>query len=370
MITRQLNAEAILIGSVLFWSAGFLGAPTLGDAQSGMPPVKPAEQVFKNIQILKGVPSNQIIPTMQFISASLGVECEFCHVEGAFDRDDKKEKQTARKMMEMMFSINKNQFEGRREVTCYSCHRGSAHPATVPIIAGGEKSEEHEKKAADNSLGADTKAAIDAILSKYLAAVGGAQRFEHVTSRIQKGTVDLSGRQYPIEIYAKAPDKRASTMRLPNGDSVTAFNGTVGWLANPGRPVQWMSTGESDGAQLDALLALPAKIRQVFPQIELLPDSMIGGKEASVLEAKREGKAPVRLYFDRDSALLVRMVRFAETPVGLNPTQIDYADYRDVSGIRIPFRWTISRPRGTFTIQIEQVQPNVPVDDKLFALPK
>src|SRR5579863_921140 len=93
---------------------------------------KKAEEQFKNIQVLKGVPAEQIFPTMQFIAASLGVECDYCHVQGAFEKDDKKNKQTARRMMEMMFAINKDNFEGHREVTCYSCHRGSAKPAGTP----------------------------------------------------------------------------------------------------------------------------------------------------------------------------------------------------------------------------------------------
>src|ERR1700739_1487377 len=99
------------------------------------PTPKKAEEQFKNIQVLKGIPAEQIFPTMQFITASLGVECDFCHVHNAFEKDDKKPKQTARKMMEMMFAINKDNFEGHREVTCYSCHRGSQHPAAIPVVA-------------------------------------------------------------------------------------------------------------------------------------------------------------------------------------------------------------------------------------------
>src|ERR1700730_16977902 len=95
---------------------------------------KKAEEQFKNIQVLKGVPAEQIFPTMQFVTASLGVECEFCHVQGAFEKDDKKTKLTARKMMEMMFAINKDNFEGHREVTCYSCHRGSTDPVGTPLV--------------------------------------------------------------------------------------------------------------------------------------------------------------------------------------------------------------------------------------------
>src|ERR1700731_544043 len=102
------------------------------------PGPKKAEEQFKNINVLKGVPAEQIFPTMQFITASLGVECEFCHVKNAFEKDDKKPKQTARKMMEMMFAINKDNFDGHREVTCYSCHRGAPRPVAVPIISDVE----------------------------------------------------------------------------------------------------------------------------------------------------------------------------------------------------------------------------------------
>jgi hypothetical protein len=89
---------------------------------------KTAAQQFKNIQVLKDIPAEQLIPTMQFISASLGVECDFCHVEHQMDKDDKKEKGYAREMMKMEFEIDKGHFNGEMEVTCYTCHRGSAHP--------------------------------------------------------------------------------------------------------------------------------------------------------------------------------------------------------------------------------------------------
>jgi photosynthetic reaction center cytochrome c subunit len=58
-----------------------------------------------------------------------------------------------------------------------------------------------------------------------------------------------------------------------------------------------------------------------------------------------------------------------ETPLGRNPTQIDYADYRAVDGVKIPYRWTVARPNGAFSIRIEQVQQNVPIDEKLFVAP-
>jgi len=75
------------------------------------------------------------------------------------------------------------------------------------------------------------------------------------------------------------------------------------------------------------------------------------------------------LYLDKESGLLLRLIRYAETPLGRNPTQIDYADYRDANGVKMPFRWTQARPGNRFTIQVEQVQQNVQVDDAKFVAP-
>jgi hypothetical protein len=77
----------------------------------------------------------------------------------------------------------------------------------------------------------------------------------------------------------------------------------------------------------------------------------------------------VQFYFDQQSGLLLRELRYSESPLGLNPTRIDYADYRDVDGVKTPFRWTIARPSGRFTIQLEKVSHNVPIDDAKFVKP-
>ena len=66
----------------------------------------------------------------------------------------------------------------------------------------------------------------------------------------------------------------------------------------------------------------------------------------------------MNFYFD-ESGLLVRLVRFADTAVGRVPTQIDYADYREVSGVKIPFRWTATWTDGQSTTQLAEVQANV-----------
>ncbi|HKN74459.1 MAG TPA: c-type cytochrome [Candidatus Acidoferrum sp.] len=345
-------------------------------AQSGAAPQSPAapklaEEQFKNIKVLKGVPADQIFPSMQFITASLGVECEYCHVrEGqkmVFDKDDKKNKVTARKMMEMMFAINKDNFEGHREVTCYSCHRGAADPVGTPLVATEDAKPEPEPAKAPG----DAKPVLppaDQLLDKYLTAVGGDAALQKVTSRVEKGKIDAGGRQLPIEVYAKAPDKRLSITHLPNGESITAFDGKQGWLGNPGR-TQMMSAAENAAARIDADLYFAAHIKTLYQKFTVVPGEKIDGHDTYLVIGRNEGQPPLRLYFDQQSGLLLRLVRYAETALGRMPTQIDYADYRDADGVKIPYRWTLARPGNRFTIQVDQVQQNVPVDDAKFAAP-
>src|SRR5690349_15184277 len=194
---------AALFGFLIAASANAQAPPAKSPAESVAP--KLAEEEYKNIQALKGIPAEQVIPSMQFIAASLGVECEYCHVAHANEKDDKKPKVTARKMINMMMAINKDNFEGHREVTCYSCHRGSADPVGTPIItdeeprrAGGEEKKPGEAKPA--------LPAADELLDKYLAAIGGAEALQKITSRVQKGTLTVFGGQhFPAEVYSKAP---------------------------------------------------------------------------------------------------------------------------------------------------------------------
>ena len=329
---------------------------------------KLAEEQFKNIQVLKGIPADQLIPAMQFISASLGVDCEYCHDHQAMDSDDKKPKKIARQMITMMLNIDKNNFDGRLEVTCYSCHRGAAKPVSIPAIKDEEMAgpEAPGKKPIENA----SLPKPEELLDKYLAAVGGAAAVEKITSRVQKGKlIAFGGQSFPAEVYSKAPDKRVSVMHLKDGDSVTAFDGQRGWLSVPGRPAHMMSASENASARLDADLYFAVHVKTLYSKFKIERREKIDGHDTYLVEGREEGRPPLRLYFDTQAGLLLRLVRYSESSLGLNPTQIDYVDFRDVEGVKVPFRWTVSRPGNRFTIQVEEVKQNVPVDDAKFTAP-
>jgi len=335
-------------------------------AQNPPPPAaRTAAQEFKNIQVLKDIPADQLIPTMQFITASLGVECEFCHVEHAPEKDDKKQKKFARHMIEMQMNINKDNFEGKRWVTCYSCHRGAAKPISVPILSAEEKVPEMKPAtAADKSAYPKP----EALFEKYLAAVGGADALIKVSSRVQRGSVTFGNQKSPIEVYSKAPNQRVSIVHRKDSDSFTGFDGKKGWMSIPGR-IHPMNAQESDGIRLDADLAFAAHLSTMFSKVEVEQGEKLNGNATWLVTGEREGKPPVKLFFDQQSGLLTRLIRYTDSPLGLNPLQIDFADYRDSAGIKIPFRWTQSRPGNRFTIQIDSVEQNVAIDDAKFSPP-
>jgi hypothetical protein len=348
-------------------AAAIVAAATLSSlalSQSTAPVVKKAEDEYMNIQVLKGVPADQIMPAMQFISNALGADCEFCHVRGSFEKDDLETKKTARKMMVMMNSINAANFSGRKQVTCFTCHHGAEEALSTPTIPDVDPPH-HEDAPKPANLPTATQ-----VLDKYLAATGGADALSKVTSRVQKGSMaGPGGRTSPVEVYSKAPNKRASYVSMGQGTSITAFDGTIGWLGNTGRPPREMSPAEAVGARMDADLRFAANVRTMFKTFDVAPAEKIGTHDVVLVSARNEGQPPVRLYFDTQTGLLVRTMRYIETPLGRNPMQIDYDDYRDADGVKIPYKWTVARPQGRFTIQVAEVQNNVPVDDSKFAKP-
>jgi photosynthetic reaction center cytochrome c subunit len=363
-------AVLVNVGKTQPASAGQNSGP---QPSSNPPAPKKAEEAFKNIQVLKGIPADQVFPTMQFITASLGVECDFCHVQNAFEKDDKKPKEIARKMMEMMFAINKDNFEGHREVTCYSCHRGNAKPVAIPAVmteepkaaVGDPHQPGGERAQAREANGPTAQQLID----KYVQASGGASAIDKVTSRVMKGTIDFGGRTLPIDIYSKNPEKRISFTHMSDGDSVTAFNGQEGWLGSPGRPLRDMRGSDLDAAAIDADLHLATHLGNMFSKMQVRGVEKIDDKDVYEVLGQREGKTPIRLYFDQQSGLLLRLVRFGDTALGWLPTEIDYADYREANGVKVPYRWTLARPSGKFTIQVSELNQNVPVDDGKFDRP-
>jgi photosynthetic reaction center cytochrome c subunit len=333
-----------------------------------------AEAVFKNIQVLRGISSDEIFPTMRVITAALGVRCNFCHVEGHFEEDAKAPKEVARSMMRMMSAINQNHFEGSREVTCYSCHRGATKPVTIPPVdnesngnqsARNELSPETGSRAEHEMLYGDLPTA-DQLIDRFVEALGGASALSKITTRVATGSEEVEGKSARIRIEDKAPDKQSIVEHAVGGDTVTTLNGITGWVSVPGRPVRGLGGSEVDAARVDADLQFALHVRLMFPELRVEYPEKVDDVDAYVVIGIRKGLPPWKFFFDTQSGLLMRVVRYSDSPLGLDPAEIDYADYREVDGVKIPFRWTIKRSWGKTIMRIEEIKQNVAIDDAEF----
>ena len=367
----KLGWRRTIIVAVGTACAGLLGVvPASGQTA---PPQKPqmAEEVFKNVQVLKGISVNEFMGTMGFFSASLSLNCTDCHVSDSSGdwgkyADDTPLKRTARRMILMVNALNKNSFGGRRAVTCYSCHRGTTRPKVIPSLAEQygtpPPDDPNEVEIIKPAAGALT---ADQILDKYIQAVGGAQALAKLTSFVAKGTYggyDTDLEALPLDVFAKGPNQRSTIVHMHAGDSITTFDGRAGWVASPDKPVALMTlAGEDlDGVKLDADLAFPAGIKQALTGWRAgFPAATINERAVLIVQGTAAGGSRVKLFFDKESGLLVRVLRYTDTAVGTIPAQTDYSDYRDVAGVKMPFQWIATWTDGQSTVELSEVRPNV-----------
>lgn len=295
----------------LFLSYLFLGTVTVLSAQTPQKQVSPshdspAEHVYKNIHVLKGVPSDEVIPAMQFVASSLGVECNFCHVENHFDLDDKKPKQVARKMIEMEMAINQNHFRNQQRVTCNTCHRGSRTPASIPMIT--ERDFNPMFSASGDETANPNLPSVDKVLSAYVRALGGAEAVGKVTTLQERGATNFNGQSFPVELVEKMPAMRIVITHLSDGDSVTGFNGNTGWSSAPHRPVRPLPAPELEGAKMDADPQFALHIKEFFGELRPAPPETIAGHAA-------EGNA---VFFEKGAG-----------PPSLSEIALTFIRYRD-----------------------------------------
>lgn len=340
-----------------------------------------AEDVFKNIQVLKGIPVNQFMETMGFFSAALGYNCTNCHgneVLGNWAKyaDDTPVKRTARRMVQNVNTINKTLFGGREAVTCYTCHRGSPTPKVVPSLmeqySEPPPDDPNEVEISPRTINGPT---ADAILDRYIQAIGGAQRVAALTSWVGKGSYegfDSYHGKVPVDVYAKSTGERSVIAHTQNGESITAYDGRNAWIMGPDKPVsvlQLVPGGDLDGVKIDSALAFPGGLKQALTGWRTgFPTTTIDDKPVDVVQAALNGTR-VKFFFDKQTGLLTRVVRYSKTIVGPVPIEIDYSDYRDVAGVKMPFQWRLTWTDGQSMYAMDSIQPNVAIDPAKFAKP-
>jgi photosynthetic reaction center cytochrome c subunit len=342
---------------------------------------KKAGEAFKNVttSTLKELSVDDFVASMGLISANLGLDCADCHPNAGTDKADfvvdTPRKVTTRRMVEMVATLNRANFGGVQRVTCWTCHHGRITPATTISLDAWYDAPNIELN--DTVRQENGQPTADQVLDKYIQALGGAQRLASLTSFVATGNAlgygDLGGNA-DLTMFAKAPNLRATLITYKDTQrpaSIWAFDGRTGWIKTPrGLLSEYELIGsELDGARLEAQLSFPGQIKQALTAWRGATTRSIGDRDFVVVQGSGPRGFLATLYFDPASGLLSRMVRYGPSPIGRMPTQIDYADYRDVGGIKFPFEYKFTWLDGRYTAKLNKIETNVAIDAAKFGRP-
>ena len=329
---------------------------------------KPAEEVFKNIQVLKGMPSGELRNVMQFMRASLNVNCGYCHVHNDTDHtwdfasDSVEEKNVSRKMIEMVKNINSAHFNGNNAVTCYTCHNGNEHPMRTPPLPQhmAEKEElEHPEKLPD----------VPSLFSNYEKAVNN-NKPEDLKTKYSKGTVTgMDGKPLPVEIYQQAPNKFLSIVTTPDGKIYKGYDGTTGWMKN-NTGVKELNSSALQQLKQFADFYGDMNLSSKYSDVRFIGTDTANGSDCYVLRCIVDDKVSVRLYFDITTGMLSRKNTFTKSILGNIPERTDYMDYKG-SELKFPsvINYYYIDPWSESSRKIDEVKYNISLDGIDFSMP-
>lgn len=324
-----------------------------------------AGQKFKSIKVLNDMPADQLGKVMNMMSASLGVDCKFCHAsnDGDYEKEGFEHKDIARNMLKMTFELNKNYFESRPEINCNTCHQGKAHPSpSFPLTP--VKREERPKQP-------DKKPSVEEILARYENALGGKEKLAKITSRqIKAQRIEPDGKTFEAEEILQKGDKlliQTIYSSKQYGDYVVKeiFDGANAFKLGNGTKIE-LKTDELEQIKREAQLFANPNLKAIYPKMDFRAVEKIDGREvylitASISETQRE-----RLYFDTVTGLLIRRTASSPTILGNFVYQVDYLDYKDFGGVKLPTTLNFAVPNIRWTRKILDVESNVLIDDTKF----
>ena len=411
-MTPRSLARLTLWCGLMVLAAGVATRAQQPAPQQAAPAGPLAPEKYKDIQVLKDVPADQVDLTMRYFSASTGLACQNCHVrdqatgEFAYEKDTRT-KTTAREMIRLVQTVNDGEFGAR--INCGTCHAGRNQPAGLqpaqimtpeqvaaaaalaarqggpggPGGPGGQAGRGGPPAGGapgqpGGGRGNQTPGPpIDDVLNKYIDAIGGRAALEKMQSRVLSGTlVSRSGASAAFSIEEKGSKYRETT-QLPAGPMTFGFDGSQGWTQGG------TSVAVLEGFPLQQALRLndlsrALQLKERYQNLQSgrptrLPSSMPGGTPTPVnlVQGAPAPGVTERLYFDAESGLLLRRQVITRTPLnGSLVETIDYSDYKAVAGVLMPFTIKRNNWAALDTLTVTEVKPNVTIDDARFSKPR
>ncbi|HYL74674.1 MAG TPA: photosynthetic reaction center cytochrome c subunit family protein [Bryobacteraceae bacterium] len=360
----KIIASAIGI-SILAWMCA---------AQPAAPVEKTAGQAWKNVLVLKDVPASQWGATMDLIGGSLGVGCQFCHAQ-AYESDAKKTKVTARAMIQMTQEINARSFGGHTVVTCNTCHQGGTHPKSIPALwnktpeelAVYKKEQElvaERAKAPATEKSAESLPDLERVLANYRKAVGdSAVKSIHMVATMAPDR----GSPRDVEVSVVFPDKLAIALLSSGVQAKTVLNGDRGWNVTPQGKVDVPPERIPQMKQNITFFA-PIKFASSDGPRKVTGIEQAAGRTNFIVESDTPKKLE-RLYFDTQTGLLHKVHTEIRTVLGPSVNELVFEDYRDVSGVKLPFSMKLFTYSDRVVYTFSEMQTNAGVELAKFEPP-
>jgi hypothetical protein len=319
-----------------------------------------AAEKFTHVTELGTMPAEQMGKVMNLMSEALGVSCQHCHAGNDFAAENVGGKDVAREMIAMTFKLNKDYFQGRTSITCYTCHRGETHPVAVSFGKPGLSETSLPVTAALPHV------TVDAVLDKFVQAVGGADKLSAIQSRyITAKRIEPSGRFEPEELWQTANGRSHLTTLYGNLPIVEVFDGRSAWKLAGDNDIP-LKFDELAQIEMEATVAQPLSIKHRLPGLRVQASARIDERETHVLAVDRYETLTERFYFDAQSGLLVRRTSSLPTVLGEFVYQVDYTDYREYEGVKLPATLRFQMPNVRWDRSVMTVENNVAIDENLF----
>lgn len=377
-LLETVNTSIVIVFTVCFVFSLSRQARAQSSAQPPQP-MQPAENVFKNIQVLKGMHAADLQGSMSFIASSLGVDCDYCHrqdKEGTFASDIVPAKLRTREMILMVRRINQETFHGENVVNCYTCHQGRTGPVSIASVLASQAARPVETPAPAPVRSSDALPSVEEVLNHYVKALGGQAALDGIKTRIIKTAAlgSASSDQSVEELFQKAPVKVLRFQQSPGYTSWAGFNGEQAW-AQDSLKSYWglLNTEELHSIMRDSEMYQGSRIRSQYANVVLAGKEKIGDRDTFVVAATSPEGAREKFYFNTGTGLLLRRHIEEPTLFGWFPLDINFEGYREVGGVKIPFVVRLSSAGGAWGVRtsymVLEVRQNVPIDDEKFDHP-
>ncbi len=351
--------KKIKIASILFSLPLFamlfasMVTQSVSSQDQGSNQTQTAGQKYKNIKVLNDMPADQLGKVMNLMSASLGVDCKMCHTSNVadFEKDDNEHKAIARDMIKMTIEINKSYFEGKLEVSCNTCHNGHEKPVSVPNLMAATAPIERPKQPS-------VKPTIDQILSRYETALGGRDKIASVRGRtVTALRVEPDGKTTEPETVTQKGN--AVRIETKYGKYIVAeiFDGKTATKTGDGSPIE-LKPDEAEQIKREAQIFATSDLKTVYSKLDYRFMDRLDGRDVYLVLGTLSENSRERLFFDVTSGLLVRRIASTPTVIGAFQYQVDYSDYKDFGGVKLPTTMRFAVPAISWTRKVLNVKVN------------